>query len=282
MGRDLVAEASADVLRDDAELVESDSHRRPHHDRGETRELVVRVQRPLAGTAVVLDERAVAFEGRRVEPVEVQLTDRDDVVRLRERRVDVAPLPDAGVREIAAAVLVEHRCAVLQRDARVDDDIERLVVDQHQFCRIARELAALGDDRHDCLTDVADLADRECVVLHVPAGRRRDLEEGVRQDRHLVAGQRPVHAGQLEGRRDVDRLDPRMRVRRADEVEIAHPVALDVVDEDTLALDESPVFLPGNALTHGETLLQDACLGLDGGHPPPPSPAATTASTMFQ
>ena len=115
---DLVAEAAADVLRDDAELVEPDAHRRPHHDRGEARELVVRVHRPLAGAAVVLDERAVAFERRRVEAVEVELVDRDDVIGLRERRVDVAPLPDAGVREVAAAVLVEHRRALRQSATR--------------------------------------------------------------------------------------------------------------------------------------------------------------------
>ena len=116
--RDLVAEAAADVLRDDAQLVEPDAHRRAHHDRREAGELVVRVHRPLARAAVVLDERAVALERRRVEAVEVELVDRDDVVGLGERRVDVAPLPDARVREVAAALLVEHGRALGERGLR--------------------------------------------------------------------------------------------------------------------------------------------------------------------
>ena len=92
MRRDLVAEAAADVLRDEAELVEPHLHRRPHHDRGEAGELVVRVDRPLLDAAVELDERAVALERRRVEAVEVELVDLDHAVRLGERGVEVAPL----------------------------------------------------------------------------------------------------------------------------------------------------------------------------------------------
>ena len=60
---------------------------------------------------------------------------------------------------------MQHRRAVLERLARVDDDVERLVVDLHELGRVARELARLGDDRDDRLADVAHLADRERVVL---------------------------------------------------------------------------------------------------------------------
>ena len=122
MRGDLVAEAAADVLRDDAELVEPDPHRRPHHDRREARELVVRRDRPLPGAAVVLDERAVGLERRRVEPVEVELLDRDDVIGLGERGVEVAPLPDAAVGHVAAGLLVEDRRVVGARLAGVDHD----------------------------------------------------------------------------------------------------------------------------------------------------------------
>ena len=170
MRGDLVAEAAADVLRDDAELVEPDAHRRAHHDRGEAGELVVREHRPLPGAAVVLDEGAVALERRRVEAVEVQLVDRDDVIGLGERRVDVAPLPDARVRQVAAALLVQHGRPVGERLAGVDDDVERLVVDHHELGRVARQLARLGDDGDDRLAEVAHLADGERVVLTWPPG----------------------------------------------------------------------------------------------------------------
>ena len=212
--------------------------------------------------------------------MEVQLADRDDVVCLGERGVDVSPRPRAAVGHVAAAPLVEHRGVRLQRLAGVDDDVERLVVDPHELGRVACELARLGDHRDDGLAEVAHLADREGVVLDAGSRLGCDLEEGVGLQRDLVARQRPVDAGQLERSGDVDRRDARMGVRRAHEVQVAHPVALDVVEERPLALDEAPVLLARDALAD-EPLLEGGAVGLDGGHAAP-FPAATTASTMFQ
>ena len=146
---------------------------------------------------------------------------------------------------------------------------------------VAGELPGLGDDRDDRLTDVAHLADGERVVLHAPSRLGGDLEERVGQDRDLVARQRPVDAGQLERGADVHRLDPRMRVRRAHEVEVAHPVPLDVVEVDSLALDEAPVLLSRDALAD-EPLLESRGLLARGDAHADAFPAATTASTMFQ
>src|SRR5262249_21766064 len=72
-------------------------------------------------------------------------------------------------------------------------------------------------------------------------------EERVGERRHLLAGERAVDARHRLGLRDVDRADVRVRVRRADEVDVAHAVALDVVDEDALALDEPLVLLARDA-----------------------------------
>ena len=186
-----------------------------------------------------------------------------------------------GVGQVPAALLVQHGGAVLERLAGVDDDVERLVLDDDELCGVARELARLGDDRRDRLADVAHLADRERVVLHLPARVGGDLEERVGEDRDLVAGQRPVHTGERERRADVDRLDPGVRVGRAHEVEVAHPVALDVVEEEALALRQASILAAGDALPD-EALLEGRRLGrLDGRHAPA-FPAATTASTMFQ
>ena len=147
------------------------------------------------------------------------------------------------------------------------------------------ELARLGDDGDDGLADVAHLADRERVVLQVRARHRRDLEERVGQRRDLLAGERPVDARRRLGLRDVDRGDVRVRVRRADEVDEAHAVALDVVDEDALALDEALVLLardvlalprlrPGASISVGlgATVVVAAVI----------RDAALTASKMFQ
>ena len=183
--RDLVPERAPDVLGDHAQLVGSHPERGRHHDRREAGELVVAGERPLAGTAVVFDERAVRLERRRVEAVEVELRDLDDVVGLGERLVDVAPLPHAGVGDVSTALLVEHRGVVLEGLAGVDDDVERLVVDHHELRGVAGELARLGHDRHDGLAEVAHLADRERVVLDV---RRRARPRSGRTGR---SGSRP-------------------------------------------------------------------------------------------
>ena len=279
--RDLVPEPAADVLGDHAELVGADTHRGRHHDHGEPGELVVRRDRPLPGPPVELDEGAVELERRRVEAVEMELGDRNDVVGLCEGGVDVAPLPDARVGQVPAGFLVEHGRAVLERLPRVHHDLERVVVDDDELGGVSGELARLGNDGRDGLADVAHLADRERVVLHASARLGGDLEERIGEDRDLVAGQRPVDAGQLECGADVDGLDPRVRVRRAHEVEVAHPVPLDVVEEDALPLDEPPVLLARDALPD-EPLLEGRGLFRGGDAHAAPFPTATTASTMFQ
>ncbi len=280
MGCDLVAEAAADVLCDEAELVEPAVHSGAHHDRGEAGELVVRVDRPLPDAAVVLDERAVTLERCRVEAVEVELVDLDDLVRLRERGVEVAPLVDAFPHQVAAGVLVDRRRAVGARVARVRDRRDRLVLDLDQLRCVACKLPRLGDDGDDRLADVTHLAHGQRVVLQVRARDRRDLEERIGERRHLFAGQRAVDAGRLLGLRDVDRRDVRVRVWRAHEVDVAHAVPLDVVDEDSLALDEAAILLARNALSLPGLLGDVDLLGHNrgGAH----SAAALTASKMFQ
>ena len=137
---------------------------------------------------------------------------------------------------------------VLQRLLPVEHERQRLVLDLDELGRVARELASPRSHRGDRIPDVPHLADREGVVLDVRAGRRRELEERIGEDRHLVAGECPVDAVELERLRDVDGLDPRMRIRRAHEVDEAHLVPLDVVEEDALALDEALVLLARDVL----------------------------------
>ena len=87
-------------------------------------------------------------------------------------------------------------------------------------------------------------------MIWFPGGGRQ-LEERVGQLGDLVRRQRPVDALERLGGGDVDRDDLRVRVRRADEVDVAHPVPLDVVGEDALALDEPAVLLARDALAGG-------------------------------
>ena len=132
---------------------------------------------------------------------------------------------------------------------------ERVVFDLDQLGRIARELTGRGAYCGDRLAHVPHAADRERVVLDVPARLDGHLEERIRVDRDLVARDRPVHALQLERLGDVDGDDLRVRVRRADEVDVAHPVAAHVVEERALALDEPLVLLARDRLPD-EALLE--------------------------
>src|SRR5262249_50348191 len=115
--------------------------------------------------------------------------------------------------------------------------------------------------------------------LDVRAGHARDLEERIGESGYFLAGQRPVDAVDGLGGGDVDARDVRVRVRAAHEVEVAHPVPLDVVDEDALALEKALVLLAPDALA-APALLHLDLLGSESriGH------FATdfTASTMFQ
>src|SRR5262249_805567 len=106
----------------------------------------------------------------------------------------------------------------------------------------------------------------------------------VGENRHLVPGQRAVDAVELERLRHVDGLDARVRVRRAHEVDVTHLVALDVVEEDALPLQQPlvllardvlprPAFLRLSLLAAGRLRRGDCRLG----H----APTALIASTMF-
>jgi hypothetical protein len=281
--RDLVAEATADVLADEAELVDPYTERRRHPDRPHAWHLVVAVDRPLPGAAVVLDKAARALERRRREAVEVQPLDADHVVGLVDRSVEVAPVEGPGPDRVRRRVLVQDHL-VLGRFLAVEHDRQRVVLHLDELGGVAGEVACSRHDRCDRVADVAHLADGECVVLDVSARRRRELEKRIRENGDLVAGERPVDAVELERLRDVDGLDPGVRVRRADEVDEAHLVPLDVVEEHALALDEPLVLLARDVLADepgpGVALLDDeGLLGRDGGlgHPA----AALIASTMF-
>ncbi len=220
--------------------------------------------------------------------MEVQSLDPHDLVGLGERGVVVpvveVPLPDRVVRDL----VVELGRGGVGRGLGVEDGIEGLVLDLDEVGGVASELTGRRGDGDDGLSDVPDAADRECVVLQVSSGRRRDLEEGLGLGRDLLADQRSVDTVELHRLRDVDCADRRVRVGRPDEVDVRHPVALHVVDEDALALDQPPILLPRDVLAdeaRGDLLLldRDRLIRRDRrlAHLTSPFAAAAIASTMF-
>ena len=220
--------------------------------------------------------------------MEVQALDPHDLVGLGKGGVVVAVVEVALPDRVRRHLVVELRRSRVGRVLRVEDRLERLVVDLDELGGVAGQLAGRGGDGDHRFADVADAPDRERVILQVSARRRRDLEERVGLGRDLLAEQRPVDAFQRRRLRDVDPADRSVRIRRAHEMHVRHPVPLDVVDEEPFALDEALVLLPrdvdADEPRRGLLLLdRDRLVGRDGGlaHRPPPFAAAAIASTMF-
>ena len=193
----------------------------------------------------------------------MQLLDLDDVVGFGDGALEVAPVEGSVPDDVRPGFVVEDRRAVILRASSVDQRLEWLELHLDQLGRVAGEFSRGGDHCSDRLAEVTHLTDGERVILHVRAGRNGELEEWVGQDRDLVPGQRAVDALKLERLRDVDGLDPSVRIRRANEMHVAHLVPLDVVEEHTFALQEPLVFLPRNVLA-GPALLWLALLDDDG------------------
>ena len=108
------------------------------------------------------------------------------------------------VRARIVAVAVAHRRPLrverllLGRALRVDDRLERLVLDADPLGGAARLLGMLGGDERDRLAEVAHAVDRE----HGLVG---ELEPVALLARHVVVREHGVHAGHRDRLGDVDR-----------------------------------------------------------------------------
>ena len=182
-------------------------------------------------------------------------------------------LPDVG--DVRAELLVHERRPVLCGRRDIDERLERLVVDLDELGRVDGVRTGVGDHDRDAVALVVDLADREREVLgalhvlgHRPGARHRRLPVVAQ----VGAGEHGDDA--LGGRRSrrVDRDDPRVRVRAADDGHHDRAREVDVVDVGAPAAEQRIVLL---ALERGADV---TCLG--GAHDALPA-AAATASTML-
>src|SRR5258707_1092812 len=149
---------------------------------------------------------------------------------------DVVPLVTPGAERFVTAETFQ---ALARRPAAEDVYLHLTRADLLVVAPCtANTLAKLAHGLADRFPGEAHLADGEREVLDPAARLARDLEERIGERRDLLPGERAVDAVDRLGGRDVDAGDVRVRVRAADEVEVAHPVPLYVVDEDALALQE--------------------------------------------
>ena len=210
------------------------------------RRLGVGVERELARHRVHVGDRAARLHRRRVRPrVEHLLL--DDHVGARERGLGgggVAGLPvEDVVVGLALLVVADDRRVGVERPLGVHHGSDHLVLDVDQLERVARRVAVVGDDERDLLALEAHLVGGEHglrVVRHRRHPRQPErLEHGAGDDR--------VHLRVRLGGGGVDRHDPGVRVRAAQDRAVQHAGQVDVVDVAALAADEADVLLAEHA-----------------------------------
>ena len=248
---DLGAEAAADIGRHHPQLVLlRDVVERRQHQPGDVRVLRRGVERKVFLGVVVFGDRRARLHRIRHQPV-VGDVERDHIGRRLEGRVGGRFLADGPVVDhVAGGFRMQLRRARLDRGADIGRNRQFLIVHDDGFRRIASLVLGLGNHHRDRLSGEAHdfrRHRRPRAHLHAGAVLRRDrpaadqIADLVIDD--LLSGQHPDHAGHALRSRDVDALDPGMRVRAADEMGVGQAHDLDVVDVAAAARDETPVFL---------------------------------------
>ena len=247
----LVAEPAADVATDDADL----ALRNPREHRDDRAHQVRRLRGHVDGKlAADLVERRDAAAGLERARVHARIEDRlahgdrrarehcvgaglvaglpgEDVVGMRAR-----PVTDLG---LVGDVLADHRRVGRHRFVRIDDRRELLVIDLDGLRSVGSRVAIGCEHHRDFLELEADLLVGE-HGLHVAAERGHPVKVHRLQ---IVGSEHRDDAGDREGLRLVDRLDPRVRIGAAHDRAEQHPGELDVVDVAALAADEARVLL---------------------------------------
>ena len=225
------------------------------------RRLVAVVDVELAGLRVEVGDHPARLQRRRVA-ARVDDVARDDRVGLGEGavgRVLVAGLPGRAGEVVGLALLVvaDQRRVVVERLARVDDGVERLVVDVDQLQRVARDVLVGRDHARDLLALEADLVAREHGLRVV--GDRRHPGQAERLE--VLGRDHGGDAGQRERGGGVDRVDPRVGEGRTQDRRVHHPGQADVVEVVALAADEARVLLALQAAEADRPVLDRAHRG---------------------
>jgi hypothetical protein len=203
----------------------------------------------------------------------------DDAIGFGGRRGIVAlGLPDVG-GNIGADVVVNQSRAGAQTLFQIDYRRKLLEFDVDIVERVLGDIAALGDHDHQRFADMADLVLRE---WHLRAfvendafdrGRRHQDRAGLPVGAEVACDVGGDHARPLQGLRNVDLQDFRMRYLAAQQSGMQHPRQLDVVDKQRLAGEKPAVFVALDRFAE--------CASGHSGQPRIRIAAASTASTMF-
>ena len=256
--RALHPERAADVAGHDAHLVLGDFE----HELAELfAEGEVALQRGVDGVVIVIGTidadgaaRLHAGGGHAVDH-EAML---DDLVGLGEGGIGLGLVAfEMHEADVVRAVVPNQRRARLDRFLGGDDRGQRLVVDLDQLGRVGGLMRRFGHHERDIVADPADAVARQRAVARLiegravtplRAGRHREIAEaGIVP---VLAGEHGEHAGCGLGLGDIDALDARMRVRRAQHVARHGAGKHHVADVVALAPDQPRIFEPRDRLTY--------------------------------
>ena len=247
----LHAESAADIGCDHPQLLLRDieheeTHEQPHH----VRKLARRPQRVVTGFGMEFRDRRARLH-RVADKAVVHEIDTGDMGGLVEGGLGgglVAEVPVAA--QIVGHIVVHERGVRLERIRQADDGRQHVVIHHQRVGRVACLSQAFGDHEGDSVADVAHLVLRHgrmrrllhrlpVLALDAPAaGQSVDpvsLEIG--------AGEYGKDSGHGERGARIDRLDPRMRVRRAHENAEDHPGPLNIGDVIAAPGQEAEILL---------------------------------------
>jgi hypothetical protein len=222
-------------------------HEGRHQQALHVRVLVGDVQRVLVAGAVEAADGGARLHRVGHQPV-VDQVDLRDLGGLGEHRVHLRLVADRPLVDVVVGRDVVQR-AGLGRIAHVHHRRQHVVVDLHRLGGIARLGQRVGHHHRDPVADVPHLALRQHRVRRLLHGRAVGAgdQQAAGQPAHLaldvLAGEHLCDAGHGLGAGGVDRLDRRVRVRRAHEHGIALVGQVDVVRVLAGAGEEAVVLL---------------------------------------
>ena len=177
----------------------------------------------------------------------------DHHVGLLEGIIHVADLQRPEEGRVGPKVLMDQRRALFDGLLHVGDHVEWLVIHVYVFQGILRRVAVARHDHRHRVTHMVNLVLGDGPVVghlevfgYLPAAGDRDRPL-VRQ---VLAGERRYHTGLLEGRRDVDVRDLRVREGAAQQREVQHARQLHVVGIGALSGYEGRILLARYPASH--------------------------------
>ena len=110
------------------------------------------------------------FDEGRVDAL-IPQANRDGATRLGEGAVDVATFDLPAEGEVVSPFRVKEGCIVGKGGFGVDDRVEWLVFDVHEFGRVGRAVEVVTQNHGHGIAHMHSLADSQRIALELPIGR---------------------------------------------------------------------------------------------------------------